>query len=184
MQWFPIPHSKTHGGKSFPSFLSHNAQNFLHGYGYDDTKKLGSQALAKFLSVAQSFWFRRNKWVHEQVLGHPSVAMEHGLAILDHFQESKRGDHINGPTGGTWRCPMVNYLKLNVNGVVFVDQRRAGIGMEVRNDQGQFCFGASLTTPEFPEPEEISNFWLFYIEVFSCVQCKKSQKFRSKVTVS
>lgn len=99
-------------------------------------KQFSIQAFTKFLTVAWCFWFRRNKWTQDKELRHPSVAMEHSLAILDLFQEMKRGDHVNRPKDETWHRPMVNYLKLNVDGALFVDQRQATIGMVVRNDRG------------------------------------------------
>lgn len=46
-------------------------------------------------------------------------------------------------------------MKLNIDGALFVDQEHTGLGMVVRNNQGRFCFGASIAIPEAHEPEEI-----------------------------
>lgn len=120
MHWSFAQHSKIHGKKILLAFsLPSERMSFLD-IAMLILKNFNFEARTKFLVVTWSFWFRCNKWVHEKELGHPSMAMEHGLAII--FQEIKRNSQDNPYMRGSWQHPQENSFKLNIDGALFADQ--------------------------------------------------------------
>lgn len=60
-----------------------------------------------------------------------------------------------------WQIPPANALKLNVDGAIFADKHRVGIGMIMRGEHVSFRFGANLGIREVNELEEIELLAIF-----------------------
>lgn len=54
-----------------------------------------------------------------------------------------------------WKPPPPGYLKLNVNGAMFCDLYRAGVGAIHRDDKGDIVMAASKVENEVDDPEAI-----------------------------
>lgn len=88
---------------------------------------ISSQSLEIFFMISWNFWFRWNKWLHEQIMIHPSLAIEHALSISKQFKELQTIPNSLLRSHATWSPPS-NYFKLIVDGSIFFNHNRVGIG--------------------------------------------------------
>lgn len=56
---------------------------------------------------------------------------------------------------GWWKKSFTDYLKLNVNGAMFIDYCKADIGMVLRDEHNKFWFVASMEKHEVSDLEDI-----------------------------
>lgn len=82
------------------------------------------------------FWFRRNKWLHEQTLIHPSLVVEHALSVAKHFKELQTIPNTQSRKHARWSPPPHNFFKLNVDGSIFFNHNGVGIGLILHDFAG------------------------------------------------
>ncbi|KAG2726382.1 hypothetical protein I3760_01G109400 [Carya illinoinensis] len=103
--------------------------------------------LSVFFSLAWSFWFWRNKFVHEQIVIPPRRSADDALVMVPRFSQ------IHAPLRDLrlhykWKAPSPSWLKLNVDGVVFSDLGKSGLGTILRDHTGKVLMAMSQTELE------------------------------------
>lgn len=86
---------------------------------------------------------------------HPSYAIEHTLTLQIRFKELRVTSHATKRKIGKWLKPLVNLLKLNLDGALFFDHQKVRIGMVLLNKLGALCFAASLRIQEINKLEVV-----------------------------
>lgn len=61
-----------------------------------------------------------------------------------------------------WELPPFDYYKLNVDGAMFCDLQKSGIGWVVCDHGGKVLLAASLVERNVPVLETMEAFWLSY----------------------
>lgn len=56
---------------------------------------------------------------------------------------------------GHWNRPPEGFIKLNINGTVFFDQNKVGVGLILRNEKGKTLLAASLPEEGIKSPKEV-----------------------------
>ncbi|XP_042972957.1 uncharacterized protein LOC122304758 [Carya illinoinensis] len=109
-----------------------------------------------FFVLCWSLWYRRNQMQMEQTIIQPVQAAEHAISIYKAFKD------VQGTTSrqqlqqlSKWQAPPDGFLKVNVDGAIFVDQRRAGIGVVLWDTNGVVLMAASKTEMEVDEAATI-----------------------------
>lgn len=72
---------------------------------------------AKFLTIAWSFWRRRNKLVYEDLHIHPQEAIEKALSLYVAYKDC--GSMHCNRSRVAWKLLPNGYFKLNVEGIIF-----------------------------------------------------------------
>ncbi|KAG6697711.1 hypothetical protein I3842_09G215400 [Carya illinoinensis] len=116
--------------------------------------------LSVFFSLAWSFWFRRNKFVHEQIVIPPRQSTDHALVMVCRFSQ------IHTPLRDLWlhykwKAPSPGWLKLNVDGVAFSDLGRSGVGVVLRDHTGKVLMAVSQTELEMGGSEPLELMVIF-----------------------
>ena len=107
------------------------------------TKRVNNSEM--FAMLAWVIWNQRNKVRLQQ----PSYSL-HLLAqtTRDLLQEFKSVQPIPSPPVvvrcARWKPPLVDLVKINIDGVVFPDENKSGIGVVIRNHEGQVLASQSL----------------------------------------
>ncbi|XP_035545034.1 uncharacterized protein LOC118348152 [Juglans regia] len=109
--------------------------------------------LEKLFLIAWGMWYRRNQRLQADVVLTSRQATENALITYkSHLQ-------IQEPHGGKtvcrWLPPEQGMLKLNVDGAVFANQRRARVGVILRDDKGGVILLACKKENEINDPLEI-----------------------------
>lgn len=82
-----------------------------------------AEDLTKTSCMAQSLWGRRNLLLHENKNLSPTEAFEMALSVLhNHSLDTNKFDPVE------WEAPPMDYLKLNMDGVVFLELQTVGVG--------------------------------------------------------
>lgn len=90
--------------------------------------KLGTTCLTTPIAVAWILWNRHNKWIYKEEQIHPTEAIEFAIAMQLWFSELRQQPTHNKQHYAAWKRPPENFLKLKVDGALFFDQLRTGIG--------------------------------------------------------
>lgn len=87
----------------------------------------------------------------------PMLVIERALAI-------KKSHQVGNPIPKTklklsccWRPPPEGFLKLNVDGAMFFNLQKIGIGAILRNSNGDAIMVASILENDFPNLESIKS---------------------------
>ncbi|XP_042965942.1 uncharacterized protein LOC122299620 [Carya illinoinensis] len=115
-----------------------------------------TEELQFFCLIAWSFWYRRNRKIHDLVVLPIKQVVDHALSVQSSFvscSQQKNPDHIK--LNGLWSPPPEGFLKLNVDGALFFDQKKAGIGAVLRDGRGEVILAASKMECYIEEPETI-----------------------------
>lgn len=146
MQWLDVSILELLA-KYFPWTENPGAPNLLPINGTRSQCTTRYQCLNKFLAIAWSQWNRRNKWLYDNNESHPSLAFEFALAMQQSFSTLWCQPSSTNRSLGKWSKPLANFLKLNVDGVLFFDQKRAGLCHAVCDLDATLCFAASIGIP-------------------------------------
>ncbi|KAG7967769.1 hypothetical protein I3843_08G116200 [Carya illinoinensis] len=113
--------------------------------------------LATFLVVAWGLWNRRNKFIYEDASLTINTAVNNALSLKQEYSKvqvfhgfDKRINHVV-----YWHAPPIGYLKLNVDGATFSDYFSAGVGIILRDHNGDVVVAASKVEREVSSPEFI-----------------------------
>lgn len=82
----------------------------------------------------------------------PNEAFEGGLAVVLNYQQSHPHNQVK-KRPIKWEPPPLNFLKRNVDGALFFDHKKSGIGCLLRDHQGQTLMAASLVDNCVINPE-------------------------------
>ncbi|XP_041009377.1 uncharacterized protein LOC121253432 [Juglans microcarpa x Juglans regia] len=109
--------------------------------------------LEKVFLVAWEMWYWRNQLIHEEVVISALQAVEMALSSKNTHLQALASQ---GPRNACrWEAPDPGILKLNVDGVVFANQRSAGVGFILRNSKAEVIFSASKKENDINDPIEI-----------------------------
>ncbi|KAG2726715.1 hypothetical protein I3760_01G126500 [Carya illinoinensis] len=116
--------------------------------------------LSVFFSLAWSFWFRRNKFVHEQLVIPPRRSADEALVMVRRFSQ------IHVPLRDLrlhykWKAPSPGWLKLNVDGVVLSNLGRSGLGAVLRDHTGKVLMAVSQPALEVGGSEPLELMAIF-----------------------
>ncbi|KAG6693248.1 hypothetical protein I3842_10G159900, partial [Carya illinoinensis] len=106
--------------------------------------------LTTFLVVAWRLWNRRNKFIYEDVSLNINTAVNNALPLKQEYTKvqvfhgfDKRINHVV-----YWHPPPIGCLKLNVDGATFSDSFSAGVGVILRDHNGDVVVAASKVERE------------------------------------
>jgi ribonuclease HI len=110
----------------------------------------GLNERASFVRMARKLWQRRNAWVHENRFGHPaSIIQEVRRAMEEYKLFNKREDHVHQREDITtltgWKVPPAGWWKANWDVAIGKNSGRVGVGVVVRDSEGQIIVARSLT---------------------------------------
>ncbi|CAI9783849.1 unnamed protein product [Fraxinus pennsylvanica] len=98
--------------------------------------------------------YRRNQFIFEQKLLAPLLDINHAFSIAGDFKSANKQRQQGSHHRTGWNAPPERVLKLNVDGALFEDQRRYGIGMIIQDAIGQVIFSASKPEKGNMDPME------------------------------
>ncbi|KAF5481238.1 hypothetical protein F2P56_001906 [Juglans regia] len=98
----------------------------------------------------------RNKKIHDDVVFTPKHVVDHAMSVQTCYTSFSQQKNINKKKYGChWNPPPASFLKLNVDGSLFFDQKKAGIGAVLRDEKGDIIFAASKVEFHIEEPDII-----------------------------
>ncbi|KAF5477659.1 hypothetical protein F2P56_004279, partial [Juglans regia] len=97
----------------------------------------------------------RNKWFHEQLTLFPQQVAAHASSLLKSYKGAQKLSRQQLRDVFKWEPPDPDMLKLNVDGAVFSQMGKAGMGAIVRNSVGSVLMAASILESDVAEPEHI-----------------------------
>lgn len=83
--------------------------------------------------------------------------MENALAIQSLFTSSQGTPSSQVGNIGSWKTPEHGFLKLNVDGALFVDFQVASIGAIIWDSHSEVVLAASMKENDILDPETIEN---------------------------
>lgn len=120
----------------------------------------GLEALEMFSIMAWSFGYKRNKWIHEKVCLDQGASIEHALSLHKCYKAVKPIPRSKLRKKGRWKAPPVEYLKLNLDVQIFVDNNKTRIKLILRDDHEACHLATSVAKEGVSEPED-------HIELFA-----------------
>ena len=91
-----------------------------------------------FVMSAWLIWMRRNKLRSNEATQPCSKIGQLALSLLAEFQQGKQGRVAEKQVGLVrWQPPAENSIKANFDGAVFGEEQAAGIGVVLRDSEGQ-----------------------------------------------
>ncbi|KAF5459731.1 hypothetical protein F2P56_019653 [Juglans regia] len=117
--------------------------------------------VATFFALAWGFWFSRNKYIHEQLLLPPHQVATHAISLLKSYRGAHKQSRQQMRDVFKWKPPDPDMLKLNVDGAVFVEMGKDGMGAILRNSSGSVLMAASFSEGDVAEPVHIEVISLF-----------------------
>ena len=88
--------------------------------------------------VAWFIWYRRNKNRLKEPCIPPGKIFEAAQTLLLEFQATpSRQPPSAPPTGVKWKAPSPDFYKVNYDGTMFGESSEVGIGVVVRNENGE-----------------------------------------------
>jgi ribonuclease HI len=110
---------------------------------------LDQEDLERVAVVTRALWFRRNAQVHGRQIGPPHIVVGQALESLEAFQQatSRQRPQVvaNSPTVHRWQVPPAGFVKVNWDAAVDGTHRRMGMGVIVRDPNGEVV--AMLSAP-------------------------------------
>ncbi|KAG2667144.1 hypothetical protein I3760_15G097700 [Carya illinoinensis] len=100
-------------------------------------------------------WHRRNKLLFEQQRLSPQQVMDQAFSLQQEQKSAIEEQRKGLKPVYTWTPPQVGALKLNTDGATFQDQCSSGVGMVLRDENGQVIFTASKPEHKVTDPMEI-----------------------------
>ncbi|XP_042958050.1 uncharacterized protein LOC122293561 [Carya illinoinensis] len=121
--------------------------------------------------VLKRIWSRRNKMYHGKGFTHPTKLYQQAIEEVSIFRESLVIDQGTkkqaGSAGLRWAKPMQNSYKLNWDAAVRAKEGRVGIGVRVRDFQGQVVGTVRAQRPLRGTPFDAEAYGLLVAAEFS-----------------
>ncbi|XP_042964737.1 uncharacterized protein LOC122298961 [Carya illinoinensis] len=117
--------------------------------------------LARFFCFAWDFWFRRNKLEFDHKILSPSHVISHSLGLLHSYKTVVVKTRMQARTHFSWKAPPAGVLKLNIDGAIFSDAHKAGIGAILGDSIGQVLMAVSKIEVDVEEPETVELLAVF-----------------------
>lgn len=141
----------------FSVFQNKDYQGGFMQAAIDIMTKNSTNALSDFLLFTWAFWFRRNKMIHEQ-LNLPIQQVIATALAMKHV--TKTGAPLQLAPGvlphkHRWSAPPENAFKLNTDGALFFDLNKAGLGIILRDHNGDIVLAGSGSETSILEPEHV-----------------------------
>ena len=139
--------------------------NFRSEVEFMDVKELLSWLIAEgkslelFACTAWLVWNQRNKTrLHLQAVSLHQVA-ERAQEMLAQYGENLQVPNVqavtNGSGGTRWSCPLVGLVKINFDGAIFGASNMSGIGVVIRDSNGDVLASCSQKIRQAYKAEEI-----------------------------
>ncbi|XP_042942655.1 uncharacterized protein LOC122276823 [Carya illinoinensis] len=111
--------------------------------------------------LAWGFWWRRNHMVHGQKIVEVQQVVDNALAVYNFYKEIQLLPRPMVRAFYEWKPPLTDWLKVNVDGVVFRDIHKAGVGMVLLNDKGEVLWATTKLEDEGINAEAIELLAIF-----------------------
>ncbi|XP_042942894.1 uncharacterized protein LOC122277073 [Carya illinoinensis] len=116
----------------------------------------GTEAdLALFFVLCWGMWYRRNKHKMEGERVTPNAAANMAMSLHKSFTELKNLNATVARKSYRWKHPPPEFLKLNVDGATFIEYRKVGIGLILRDSTGTVVMAATISETEVNDPSTI-----------------------------
>ncbi|XP_042939343.1 uncharacterized protein LOC122274364 [Carya illinoinensis] len=114
------------------------------------------ELLDLFSVIARSIWLRRNKLLFEGSFLHPNILLRQASQSLEEFKIAQASKKVKTQVASIhpsrWTPPPSNWVKINWDAAVNVDQGRIGIGLVARDHEGSILATKKLSVPSLAEP--------------------------------
>ncbi|XP_035543600.1 uncharacterized protein LOC118347684 [Juglans regia] len=106
-------------------------------------KRLSKGCLERIVAIMRGIWGRRNAFVFENEFGCPSKMVRSALVFLEEYKEATlrmEGRHTRSEVSREdkrWKRPVPNKYKLNFDAAIDLTNRMIGIGIVVRDCNGE-----------------------------------------------
>ncbi|KAF5477566.1 hypothetical protein F2P56_004192 [Juglans regia] len=111
--------------------------------------------MEKLFLCAWGIWYSRNQLIYENKRIDPTQAIDNALSIAKEYECAIEEQNKGLKPYCGWFPPPVGHLKLNVDGALFHEQSRSGVGMILRDETGKVIFSASKLEHESIDPMEV-----------------------------
>ncbi|KAF5459099.1 hypothetical protein F2P56_023083, partial [Juglans regia] len=111
--------------------------------------------LSSLFSLAWDFWWRRNQMIQEQKSIAVQQVIDYALSVQRSFIDLKQLQKPKVRAYYEWKPPPIDWLKLSVDGAVFGEINRAGVGFVLRDGKGDVLLAASEIEFEVKDAEPI-----------------------------
>ena len=129
--------------------------------------KLPRDLLEFFMALYWLLWHRRNGVVQGGFLQDPGSLVERARSLLVEFSDAR--SQLVSPTFPAsigpprqWQPPVGSWYKLNFDAAIFNDVSATGVGVVIRNGNGQVMAALSSKGPAVMDSEEV--------EILACRQ--------------
>ncbi|XP_040996246.1 uncharacterized protein LOC121242461 [Juglans microcarpa x Juglans regia] len=119
------------------------------------------EKLSVFFALAWSFWFRRNKYLHDQLLLSPKQVADGVVSMLKSYGQVQQKNRIQLMQHYKWQAPQSEWLKLNVDGAVFSKLGKTRVGVVLRDDHGRVLMARCKVETEMEGIEAIELMAIF-----------------------
>lgn len=119
--------------------------------------KGGIEMFATFFVICWALWYQRNQFLYEKVVHHCTVVINNAISMQLAYKQVQVFDGVSKEVTKVlrWSPPPPGFLKLNVDGAIFPDQHRAGIGIILRDEKGCVVATYSKSESDVASPEFI-----------------------------
>ncbi|KAF5451602.1 hypothetical protein F2P56_026695 [Juglans regia] len=119
--------------------------------------KGGLEMLTTFFVICWALWYRRNQFLYEKVVHPCSTVINNALSMQSAYKQVQVLDGVSKQVNTvlSWSPPPPGFLKLNVDGAIFPDHHKAGIGIILRDEKGDVIAACSKLEGDVASPEFI-----------------------------
>ncbi|CAN1254743.1 Putative ribonuclease H protein At1g65750 [Linum perenne] len=121
---------------------------------------LPKEAQLGIFSVMWSFWGERNRRVWDRESKTKALIVRAGKELISDWKmaHASRGSAVNAQRArrcDKWHLPQAGWLKINIDGALFAEERKHGIGAVVRDERGAFRGLMQICSDGTPPPNEV-----------------------------
>ena len=119
--------------------------------------KCDPQEFQLFVGIARRIWLRRNSLIHEGIFAHPNEIIHSANTALSDFHQGQElfttGESQVIPSlSCTWTAPPLGWVKANWDAAIMEKTGLVGLGVVIRDHQGNMVAAKSLTRTGLLEP--------------------------------
>jgi hypothetical protein len=117
-----------------------------------------------FCITGRKIWLRRNEWIHEGAFTHPNTLALGAQQIQEEFHrinQKKDGEPQQG-SDNRWQNPLEGWLKVNCDAAIDRGGRRMGVGIILRDHEGNIRAAWSFSRPGLLDPTAAEASALFH----------------------